>query len=190
MTVIKLDVDGVIRNTFWMMCDLYNKHFGTSMTVDDIHSYEVNDSFPLIREKLGMDAAKWFFDEHGVDCFFVAPAFKGVSEVVKELRKQGNKIVICTHQPLYSGRKYTLKFLAINDIEYDELHFTQEKWAVLGDVIIDDAPDFLMNAREKCRKICIDYPFNRHITEFSFDKGNRYKTTTEALKTFLRKETR
>jgi hypothetical protein len=76
-------------------------------------------------------------------------------------------------------------FLENNGIEFDELHLTEQKWAVLGDVIIDDCPDFLTHPREKCDKICVDYKFNRHLTQFTFDKGNRVHSTVEALNKFI-----
>jgi hypothetical protein len=185
MNIIKLDVDGVIRDTFSVMCNLYNMKFGTYMVPEDIFAYDVNVSFPLVQEQLGVSAAEWFFQIHSEDCFLNAPAFDGVADAIRKLRQQGDKIVICTYQPTYAGRINTIMFLENNGIEFDELHLTEQKWAVLGDVIIDDCPNFLTHPREKCDKICVDYKFNRHLTQFTFDKGNRVHSTVEALNKFI-----
>jgi hypothetical protein len=135
MNIIKLDVDGVIRDTFSVMCNLYNMKFGTYMVPEDIFAYDVNVSFPLVQEQLGVSAAEWFFQIHSEDCFLNAPAFDGVADAIRKLRQQGDKIVICTYQPTYAGRINTIMFLENNGIEFDELHLTEQKWAVLGDVM-------------------------------------------------------
>jgi len=174
---VKVDIDGVVRDTFSAMIDLYNKEFGESLKVADIISYDSDISFPLIQEKLGKSGNTWFFKEHPRECF-LAPAFPGVSEALKKLRDTGWEVVICTNQPTEDGRRYTLQFLADNDIPYDELHFTKSKHLVSGDYLIDDAPEFLTApAGESELRICIDYPFNQGIpSDF------RVKSLTEAIK--------
>lgn len=160
---VKVDIDGVLRNTFSAMIDLYNNEFGESLKVTDIISYDSDVSFPLIREKLGKPGNTWFFKEHPRECF-LAPAFPGVSEALRNLRSKGWEIVICTNQPTEAGRRYTLQFLEDNKIPYDELHFTKSKHLVAGDYLIDDAPEFLTAPSQELEsRICIDYPFNQGI---------------------------
>ena len=62
--VVKVDVDGVIRNMFDKMCSLYNVLFEDDKTVDDIKDYDVDKSFPKIKEKLGISANKFFFENY------------------------------------------------------------------------------------------------------------------------------
>lgn len=174
---VKVDIDGVLRNTFSAMIDLYNNEFGESLKVTDIISYDSDVSFPLIREKLGKPGNTWFFKEHPRECF-LAPAFPGVSEALSNLRSKGLEIVICTNQPTEAGRRYTLQFLEDNKIPYDELHFTKSKHLVAGDYLIDDAPEFLTAPSQELEsRICIDYPFNQGIpSDF------RVKSLIEAVK--------
>ena len=40
--IIKVDVDGVIRNMFDNMCKVYNNCFNEHMTVEDIFDYDVD----------------------------------------------------------------------------------------------------------------------------------------------------
>ena len=68
---VKVDVDGVIRNSFQVMCDLYNDEILPNvemmgegevkrMTVDDITDYDVEVSFPEVRHVTGRPAKKFF----------------------------------------------------------------------------------------------------------------------------------
>jgi 5'(3')-deoxyribonucleotidase len=174
---VKVDIDGVLRNTFSAMIDLYNKEFDESLQVSDIISYDPDISFPLIHEKLGKSGSTWFFKEHPRECF-LAPAFPGVSEALIRLRSKGWEVVICTNQPTEAGRRYTLEFLENNKIPYDELHFTRSKHLVSGDYLIDDAPDFLTAPVQGLEsRICVDYPFNQGIPS-----DLRVKSLTEAVK--------
>jgi uncharacterized HAD superfamily protein len=59
--VIKIDVDGVIRNINETMCELYNRLFNEKITVEDIFDYNVENVFNKIKEKIGMTAVDYFF---------------------------------------------------------------------------------------------------------------------------------
>jgi 5'(3')-deoxyribonucleotidase len=111
-------------------------------------------------------------------CFLKAKPFPGVKEAIDSIREKGFRVAICTHQPHRHGRDFTLKFLDINDIHYDELHFSHEKWRIAADYIIDDSPEFLNELKETATKFCIDYPFNRHLT---FASGRRVESVKKAL---------
>ena len=61
--IIKLDIDGVLRDMESPMIRLYNKRFGTHMKLGDLVSYDIDKSFPLFRNA-GIDGHKFFFEEH------------------------------------------------------------------------------------------------------------------------------
>ena len=191
---IKIHVDGCIRATFAAMCDVYEKETGIQKTSEDIFSYNLDESFPAIKELIanGMLDAKntsdFFFNQHSEDCFLNANAISDVNKSIDKIREMGCRVAICTHQPLYNGRLYTLSFLSNNEIHYDELHFTREKSRIQAEYIIDDSPEFLTDRREKARKICIDYPFNISLSQFSFEKSNRFKNVSDALSHIIEKE--
>ena len=107
--VIKIDMDGVIRNIFDNMCDIYNINFGTNISVDDIFDYDVEIVFPKIREKFGMSAADYFFKEKSVDIFLLSKPYDGVKEALEKLRKNGHKVVIVTWQYTVDNKLRTLK---------------------------------------------------------------------------------
>ena len=191
---IKIDVDGVSRDIGGGICDVYEKETGIQKTSEDIFSYDLNESFPVIKELIAnrmLDAKNtndFFFNQHSEDCFLNANAISDVKKSIDKIREIGYRVAICTHQPLYNGRLYTLFFLSKNDIHYDELHFTREKWRIQEDYIIDDSHEFLTDRREKARKICIDYPFNRNLSQFSFEKSNRFKNVSDEIKKKKKKE--
>ena len=161
--IIKIDIDGVIRNTFQGMLDVYNREFGEDKTLADITDYDTDISFPRIRRELGIAGNTFFFEMHGREVFS-APPLPGAIEAVSRLRDAGHEISICSHQPKVVGRETTIDFLDGHRLKYDSLHFTCDKWQVYGDVIIDDNPQFLHHSRETAFPVGIRYLFNRDVT--------------------------
>ena len=161
--IIKIDIDGVIRNTFQGMLDVYNKEFNDFMTLADITSYDTDVTFPKIRQILGISGNTFFFEIHGKEVFSSAPLPRAI-ESINRLHDAGHEISICSHQPKVVGRETTIDFLDGHQVKYDSLHFTQNKWQVYGDIIIDDNPQFLHHIRETAFPIGIRYPFNEKIT--------------------------
>ena len=191
---VKVDVDGVIRNSFQVMCDLYNDEILPNvemmgegevkrMTVDDITDYDVEVSFPEVRHVTGRPAKKFFFEQHAKEVFGTAPAYEKATDAIRELHNMGARIEICSYQPTEEGRDNTIQFLKDNDIVFDAVHFTNEKWRVKSDWIIDDCLTFLNDENETAWKICIDRPFNQ---SFSDENGYRMKSLWDAVQ-FLKK---
>ena len=160
--IIKIDIDGVIRDTFKGMLDVYNREFNEQKTIADITNYDTDVSFPRILADLGIFGNKFFFEKHGREVFSSEP-IAGAIEALDCLHEFGHQISICSHQPKAVGRKTTIDFLDSHKIKYDSLHFTRDKWQVYGDVIIDDNPEFLYHNRETAYPLGIRYPFNAEI---------------------------
>lgn len=161
--IIKVDVDGVIRDIISFMCQFYNDEFGTAITVEDIVEYDIDNFFELVNEKYGMLPTKFFFKKHGVKTFMDSKPFEDAAEAIKKLREKGHKAVIVTWQITNWNKIATLGFLEKNDIEYDDICFTKDKWLINGDYLIDDNPDFILDERDKSNKIIIDRPYNRKV---------------------------
>lgn len=166
MAVIKIDMDGVVRDIFTPMLELYNKEFGTRLNVHDITSYDVNIVFPKIRKRFGISAAEWFFDINSKLLFLESKTYHHVDKVIDDLRNIGHTVVIVTWQPLLKNKIDTLNFLERNNIHYDDICFTKDKWMINGDYLVDDNPEFILDEREKANKrIIMDFPYNRYINE-------------------------
>ena len=164
--VIKIDVDGVIRDIVSAMCLIYNERFNGKLSVDDIDDYDVNNSFTEIIKQTGKLPTEYFFTDLGEEIFeTVSKPFYGVKEAINILRKYNNKVVIVTWQFNLMNKIHTLRFLDKYGIKYDDICFTKDKWMIHGDFLIDDNPEFISDERDKSEKIIVDTPYNRHITQ-------------------------
>lgn len=162
--IIKVDVDGVIRDIITTMCSIYNDEFGENISPKDIRDYDVNKYFPLIKERIGMKPTDYFFDVNANKVFeTVSKPFEGVQDAIERLRANGNKVVIVTWQFNVENIKHTLDFLEKYGITYDDICFTKDKWIVNGDYLIDDNPEFINDPRDKSRKLLVDTPYNKGI---------------------------
>lgn len=167
---IKIDVDGVIRDLLRAMCNVYNNEFDTNVCPCDITEYDVNKepSFRPISEKYpGITQHEYFFRDYRREVFFdYAFPFLGVKQAIDKLREHGHKVVIVTKQIGIDNKIYTLRFLCKNCINYDDICFTEDKWSIEGDYLIDDNPEFLEDKRENAKKLIIDAPYNRNRCKF------------------------
>lgn len=161
--VIKIDVDGVIRNMFEEMCEVYNQQFNDNVKVEDIYDYRVDEVFTKVREELHMSAHDYFFKKHSRRMFLDSKPYDGVCESINKLRDAGHKVVIVTWQFNLENKMNTLLFLDKHNIQYDDICFTKDKWMVYGDWMIDDNLGFILDEREKSRKILVDMPYNRNV---------------------------
>ena len=178
--IIKVDVDGVIRNMFDNMCKVYNNCFNEHMTVEDIFDYDVDIVFPRIREEMGISAADYFFKLYAYDLFLESKPYDGVKEALEKLRKEGHKVVIVTWQYTLDNKMNTLRFLDNNHIPYDDICFTRDKWMIQADWIIDDNPEFLLDERETAKKVMIRMPYNEKAYPF-MPKANNLQEAVDLI---------
>ena len=180
--VIKIDVDGVIRNINEKMCEIYNDLFGENLTVDDMFDYDVEKVFSKIKENMGITAVDCFFDKSARSIFLNSNPYEGVGEAIRKLREAGHKVVIVTWQFSLENKYYTLLFFEKNKIPYDDICFTRDKWMIQGDWLIDDNPEFITDEREKSRKIMIRMPYNKDCKFFCTRADNLQEAVDIILK--------
>lgn len=177
--VIKIDVDGVIRDIVSAMCEIYNIRFDGDLCPSDIVDYNINTNFPKIWQEMSETPVEYFFIHHADDIFeYVSKPFEGVREAIDLLRDFGCKVVIVTWQFNTKNKTHTLRFLDKNEIKYDDICFTKDKWIVQSDYLIDDNPEFITDERDNSKKIIIDAPYNRNINQ----QYKRVKSLLEAAK--------
>jgi len=183
--IVKIDVDGVIRDIISAMCKIYNENFKGNLCVNDIDDYDVNTNFPEIIKQTGRKPTEYFFTDHADKIFeTVSKPFNGVKKSIDKLRRNGNKVVIVTWQFSLKNIKHTLDFLDIYDIQYDDICFTRDKWLIKGDYLIDDNPEFITDKRDKSKKIIIDTPYNRYVSK----KIVRVNSLKDAVNYIINKE--
>ncbi len=183
--IVKIDVDGVIRDIISAMCKIYNERFDANLKVSDVDDYDVNLNFPEVYKNTGRKPTEYFFVDNA-DLIFktVSQPFAGVKNAIDKLMENGHKVVIVTWQFNLENIKHTLDFLEMYRIKYNDICFTHDKWMIKGDYLIDDNPGFIMDEREEAEQIVIDTPYNRNIPK----SYTRCKSLEEAIKYILLKE--
>lgn len=182
--IIKIDVDGVIRNINETMCKMYNDLFDENLTVEDMFDYDVEKVFNKVKEKLGITAVDYFFDRSARSIFLNSNPYDGVREAIQKLRNAGHKVVVVTWQFSLQNKYYTLLFFKKNKIPYDDICFTRDKWMIQGDWLIDDNPEFIEDKRDKSKKILINMPYNKKVIPFL----QRANNLQEAVDIILKRE--
>jgi uncharacterized HAD superfamily protein len=182
--IIKIDVDGVIRNINETMCKMYNDLFDENLTVEDMFDYDVEKVFKKFKEEYGMTAVDYFFNWSSKDVFLRSNPYDGVREAIQKLRDAGHKVVIVTWQFSLQNKYYTLLFFEKNKIPYDDICFTKDKWMIQGDWLIDDNPEFIEDKRDKSKKILINMPYNKKVLPFL----QRANNLQEAVDIILKRE--
>lgn len=183
--IIKIDVDGVIRDMLGALCKLYYS-FDPDINREHITEYSVNHSFPKIWQDIGIEAHDYFFKHHVEDVNFnMAVPIHGAKEAIEMLWKCGHKIVIATKQDSVKSKISTIRFLNLYDIYYDDICFTKDKWLIQSDYMIDDNPEFLKDNREGTpqeNRLIIDAPYNFGCTDF-----RRFSSLMDAAEYILKK---
>lgn len=164
--VIKIDIDGVLRNILDTMCRIYNEDFCTTIKEEDVKKYHVDEAFTLIKERIGISGVEYFFDDNGFRIFRCSRPYEGVRDAMKKLHEMGHKIIIVSFQRSHENRIDTLEWLNSNNIYYDDICFTKDKDIVKGDIMVDDNPEFLYQLTDNCQPVLIDMPYNKECHSF------------------------
>lgn len=188
--IIKIDLDGVIRDIITPMCELYNNNIAKTdedkVYPEDVKFYDVNKSFPL----LGDMAYDYFFKEHSIDVFYRdAKPYPDARYVIESLRKDGHMVILQTYQDGYSNMSHALAFLKNYGIECDSIFFSDRKELVDGDIMIDDNPAFISQHGDYVTKVCIRKPYNSDFdgADVYVDSlGEFYRIFKSCSKLFIR----
>ena len=89
--IIKVDVDGVIRDLPSSLCQVYNQlNSEDAKTALDMVYYDVNKSFPMIETLTGFTANEYFFVEKCTEVFREkAKPYNGVRQAMEKLINYG-----------------------------------------------------------------------------------------------------
>ena len=175
--IVKIDIDGVIRDMISAMCTIYNRDFNEHVQPSDVKVYDVDVQFPRIMRERNMSASEYFFKRNCKHITYdIALPYNGVRQAIQKLQQHGYHVVIVSWQESYEAKQHTLHFLHKFHIPYDDICFTRDKYMIHSDYIIDDNPEFLSNIYETAHKILIDAPYNA-----SYECSERYKSLSDAV---------
>ncbi len=165
MILIKLDIDGVIRDFVSSFHRTYLKVYPQHKDlIKPITGWGLEKCYPI-----GDKIYQFMYEDYPREIFFGADIYKGALEFVKELNKIGN-VHIVTSQPI-GTELYTLQWLKNHDIKYDALSFIHNKTLIRGTFLIDDALHNLV-AEAKAGisiPIAINRPWNVDWDGWKFD---------------------
>lgn len=158
--IVLLDCDEVIRATNQKILEMYNKEHGTSLTLEDLISWHIDDTLPLAQGA----QVKYFF-KLARDTFLKAKPIEGSIDAIHDLKSKGHTIHIVTNQHKES-QVYTLEWLRTHKVPYDALTFTSQKHHVFGHYLVDDDTKNLVRTSPgfSVKKVCFDRPWNRWWT--------------------------
>lgn len=180
---IAFDVDGVITDFEWFL-DVYGAKYFRTKVKQKIEKKINSDS---VAERFGF-AKQWehrFYRRYLYWYVRKYPIRENASEVLRTLRRQGNKIYIITARALVEqsnilgklSRYLLIKWLKRNRVEYDEIYFvsnensSEEKSHLakeLGiDIFVEDNPQNIRKLNYVCKVICVDADYNQDVSCFA-----------------------
>lgn len=181
-----IDIDEVLRGLLPEMIRLYNERYGESLTLEDIKDFDVDVSFPKIKEETGRSASHWFFQEHGRELFYESPAIEGAVEAIKTLKALGEEVFIVSYQKSFANKLDTLQWLQKHEIEYDGICFVKNKTLIHLDYMIDDN-DWNFILCNCTHGIVITAPYNKNTNLSLLKMGSNCATMQrfDSLKDFV-----
>lgn len=185
--IIKIDVDGVLRDMLSAMCGIYNTVYNDNIQPCDIKDYDVDVSFPKCKEIDGISAKYFFFNEYEYEIYNHADVLPNAKEAIDILHNLGYYIVIVSHQESYLNRHDTLVWLDNKNIYYDSICFTKDKSIIKGNIMVDDCVENLKQCDNNEEElICIKAPYNENDNFFtkvpSLYHYARFLETQEGIK--------
>lgn len=159
--VFAIDCDEVLRALVPKMIELYNANFNENLKYEDIKHFDVDISFPKVKEVLGVSASDWFFQDHSEDLFATANAFPSIKEDIELLQRYG-RVIILTHQKTYKNKLQTLNWLEEHGIHPDGIAFLKDKTLLRCTYLIDDN-DWNFTGGYAQTGVLIDAPYNKDI---------------------------
>ena len=160
MKVIKIDIDGVLRDLLDKMCEVYNSHYNENIKPCDVKHFATEKTFTKCFEIDNIHPSEWLFQVNGTELNCNSNIICGAKESMDILHQKGYYIIIVSHQLSKNNKIDTLQWLDKHNVYYDSICFTDKKNLVVGDIIVDDNIDFLNMCSDK-RKILIDAPYNK-----------------------------
>lgn len=159
--IIKIDIDGVLRDMLSTMCEIYNESYEDSIQPCDVTEYDVDKIFTKCNDISGISAKRFFFYEFSNHLCLHSGIIDKAKEAMDILHDLGYYIIIVSYQKDYNSRQYSLEWLKNHHIYYDSICFTDRKDLIYGDIIVDDNPEFLDMCSDGEETILIDAPYNR-----------------------------
>lgn len=156
---IAVDLDGVLAEAMIAWCELYNKRYGQSMSLEDIRAWDV---WKIV--KIPRDAFFRILDDAWLEWEKIPPTEEGVRDQVRLLHELGTVDVVTGRSP--RTVPYAKEWLKAHSVPYDRFVRTDSTLAKIHlnyDVFVDDSPTLMELIASKSTALGILYtrPWNR-----------------------------
>ena len=170
---IGIDCDGVLRDFIPALIDsIKETHPEHTDKIKPVHAWEWESWLPFWTEE---ETEKYVFEDNFLDFFGVEcpPIESSVEDwnILKRLAEDnGHELVLVSAQRPHCEEP-TTEWLKKYGFDFEEIHYTQNKWAVDVDVLIDDSPAKLKKFNERSvnhgHSICMKQSWNKECQESS-----------------------
>jgi uncharacterized protein len=164
MLKLGIDVDNVLAETTGIFLAELNKFYGTSISPNDLHFYDIEPILGLSHEETKPFFHKLFKERKLMDC----PVIAGAKEAVIELKKKYD-IYIVTSRPK-EHEEQTIEWLKKMAVPYDHVEHSIErlkhKFTTEHQIKIfieDDLEQAIYMAESGVKTFLIDYPWNQTL---------------------------
>lgn len=134
---LAIDLDGVVADFNRGWTSAYNQRFGSRLTAEMVRSWDGPLALTHFEDMEAFWA--WARDVDGRSVFRHLEPYPGALDALHQLHADGHRLVIVSAKPDWAIPD-TLAWLAQHRIPTREVHFTEAKHEIDGDVYLDDAP--------------------------------------------------
>lgn len=180
---ILFDADDTVENLVECWTSMLNERHGTSVTPEDITSWEIYKAFPTLTKdqvySVLREDALW----HRLQ------PIPGSVEVLSKLYHEGHQLYMVTASDYRTCKPKAERLLEIFPfLDWKHIIFTSNKQMVKGDILIDDGPHNLIDG--DYFKILFDAPHNRSFpeAEYGMMRAHNWDEVDLAIYAYANKE--
>ncbi len=171
---IGIDIDGVLLDLERFAID-----YGTKFCIEENLNLKINiqEYWEKLKFSWTEEQENKFWNKYIIKYFKQYPPREFASEIIKKLKKEGNKIYIITarneeglpQEEYGKSQEITKTWLNENNIEYDKLIFTPDSEKLEQclknnvEIMIEDSPTNIKNISEKIPVIKYNCSYNENI---------------------------
>lgn len=151
---ILFDADDTAENLSEVWLALLNERYGTAVTVEDIHDWDISLAFPSLTREQVYGALSW------EELWRRISPMPGSQRVLRRLYGEGHRLFMVTATDYRHCKPKMDAILSMFPfLDWDHVILTSRKQLIQGDVLIDDGPHNLVGGGYA--RVLFDRPYNR-----------------------------
>lgn len=172
LPVLGIDVDGCLRQFILSIITTFQKHIpnveidiinNKKTRTSDFEFYNITKSFKNMSSD---DVNDFWIYKHPKDVMLHAKQYDYASESMNRLRALGYPISIVTDQATDDLLRYTVGWLKIHKIKYDNMFCTSDKELTDCQIYVEDKPSTIEKIIKAGKKVLVfDHIYNRKLPD-------------------------